>query len=384
MSRCLFCQGALEIVPGYAALERITSDSRLWPRGGALAVCAACGTVQKPRDEAYLKEIGRIYDSYQIYQLSSGLEQPVFQNGLGEPRSITLLKRAFQELKPPSQGRVLDIGCGNGGLLRSFAALAPGWTLAGTEMSDTHKKSIESIPGVEALYVGEIEDVPGQFDLITMMHSLEHFTDPVAFLKRVKARLVPNGRLLIQVPDFHQNPFDLLVADHVVHFSRAVLHRTLSAAGYAVEHLSNDWIAKEISLLAAPGEPSSGAFDDGSDRERMLEGVGLLTQMAREAVTLSESKPGAFGIFGTSNAGTWLAAQMQASGGSVDFFVDENQSRIGRQHLGRPILAPRDVASDAIVYVPLAPSVARAVVSRLGKHSFIVPAIFGGIPTRNK
>jgi hypothetical protein len=70
-----------------------------------------------------------------------------------------------------------------------------------------------------------------------------------------------------------------------------------------------------------------------------------------------------FGIFGTSISGTWLYGALD---GEVSFFVDEDPQRIGRKHMGLPILAPSEVASTAHVFVPLIPEVARGVVGRLG------------------
>ena len=358
-------------MPRFTALPPIAGRG---PQGGGIAACHACGVVQKPCDPLFLDEIGKIYSGYEIYQLSSGLEQPVFSAGLGEARSMTLLKRAFETLQPAARGRMLDVGCGNGGLLKSFAARLPEWCLAGSEMSDTHKKAIESIPGVEALYVGDIDDIPGTFNLITMLHSLEHITEPVAFLAKLKARLAQGGRLLIEVPDLHQNPFDLLIADHVTHFSRTILHRTLSAAGYAVERLSNNWIAKELSAIATPGEAVSGIYDDGNDRAAAVEGIARLTRMIAEARDIAAQQT--FGIFGTSIAGTWLAAQLLQTGAKVDFFVDEDQTRVGRQHMGLPVLGAANIAPGAKVYVPLAPAVARAVTGRLGVGQFVAPSVF--------
>ena len=70
----------------------------------------------------------------------------------------------------------------------------------------------------------------------------------------------------------------------------------------------------------------------------------------------------AFGVFGTSISGTWLHGVL---GDRVEFFVDEDPGRIGRTHMGRPVLASGDIPQDADVFVPLVPEVANAVVSRL-------------------
>ncbi|MEI9991456.1 MAG: class I SAM-dependent methyltransferase [Rhizomicrobium sp.] len=353
-------------------MKRVTSDSRPWPSGGALAVCSCCGIVQKPADDKFREEITEIYRTYQIYHQSSGNEQMVFGEA-AEPRSLDLLRRAMRHLCVASEGRMLDVGCGNGGLLHSFAQLLPGWRLAGNELSDVHRARVESIPGVEALYVGGIASVPGSFDLITMLHSLEHFINPCAFLPDLASRLNSGGHLLIEVPDFRQNPFDLLIADHVTHFSPGALGRTLTASGCEIEQLTGTWIAKEISALARSGGNRSpvvkGSPEDG-DAARGA--IALLHAVIDEAQSLARTRQ--IGLFGTSNAATWLAGELEARDLKVPFFVDEDPARIGRLHMGVPILSPDELPGDALVFVPLAPAVARKLADRLGNERFFLPS----------
>ncbi len=54
----------------------------------------------------------------------------------------------------------------------------PPWTLAGNEISDRDRRTIFAIPGVEAMHAGPIDSVPGRFELVTMVHVLEHVTVP--------------------------------------------------------------------------------------------------------------------------------------------------------------------------------------------------------------
>jgi hypothetical protein len=69
---------------------------------------------------------------------------------------------------------------------------------------------------------------------------------------------------------------------------------------------------------------------------------------------------GPIGIFGTSIAATWLAAELE---GAAAFFVDEDAARVGKRLMNRPIFAPGklDAGSNVLVALPhtLAESVAR-------------------------
>ena len=81
-----------------------------------------------------------------------------------------------------------------------------------------------------------------------------------------------------------------------------------------------------------------------------------------------QSPPGAqVGVFGTSIAATWLAQHLADR---IAFFVDEDPTRIGRSHFGRPIIAPADIPAGSSVVLPLAPVVAKAVNERLQRAEF--------------
>ena len=354
---CHLCSGPLTRIEGYARLGGVTSDCRPWPAGGDLACCDACGTVQKPLTPDWHDEAGRIYGGYRIYSQSGGREQKVFTDGAGAARSV----------------RLLDIGCGNGGLLASAAARLPGWRLTGTELSDRHRAEIEAIPGVEAFHSGDgsLAAAEGPYDLVSLVHCLEHIPDPIGFLRGLAGKFAGGGHLVIEVPDFTRNPFDLLIADHCTHFSPAGLRHAAAEAGFAADLLSGEVVPKELTFIGhagpAGGEaPLSASASAAAARAAVVWLEGVL----RQAETLAARRP--FGLFGTAIAAMWLEGCLP---GRVDFFVDEDPDRVGGEIAGRPVLAPSGVPADAAVFVPLAPSVAAQVCARLGP-AFVAPERF--------
>src|SRR5262249_50305003 len=144
-----------------------------------------------------------IYRSYTIYYQSGGAEQAVFDGATGRPssRSDRLVLRLRERVELPHSGRLLDVGCGNGAFLAAFGRRSPGWALRGLEVNDNNRAAVEQIPGVEALDVGELHDVPGDFDLISLIHALEHIADPAGLLQEAGSKLVRGGAFLIEVPN---------------------------------------------------------------------------------------------------------------------------------------------------------------------------------------
>lgn len=360
---CHLCgAAAVTEAPAFRGLRRVTSDCRPWPVGGAIGTCMACGAVQKIVDAAWRDEIRQIYESYAIYHQGAGAEQAVFdQSGAAQSRSDRLVGRLSGVVEIPASGRLLDIGCGNGAFLRAFAARHPRWRLTGTEISDRNRAAIETIPQVERFHSGDFADLDGAFDMVSLIHVLEHIERPAPFLKRIVSHLMPGGHLFIEVPFFHDNPFDLLIADHATHFTPPVLENVLCDAGFAIVALATDWVAKEISVLARPVAATAPRAVEPREEMRRLETcIDWLDTIASDARASADEGP--FGIFGTSIAGVWLFSEV---GEDVSFFVDEDSARIGTTLFGRPVIHP-DARPVATTFVPLAPNVAAAVTRRLG------------------
>jgi SAM-dependent methyltransferase len=378
VSACHLCAfDGLSVLPSYEELHRVTSDCKPWPPGGQLGVCPRCGGVQAIISHQWKDDSRQIYDHYAIYHQSGGAEPSVFDaaTGAARSRSSRLLHRLKQELSFSSHGRLLDVGCGNGTTLRAFGETAPGWSLAGLDVTDHYKTAVESIPGVEALYTGGAGEVPGQFDIITLIHSLEHIPEPATVLAGLRDKLKVGGLLVIQVPDCWQNPFMFLVADHATHFFESTLRETVAAAGYDVALAANDWIAKELTLLArrSPREllarVGSNPADNLAAVRRRLAWVVALGQHTR---ALASKDP--LGVFGTSIAATWLQGELH---GKAAFFVDEDPSRFGQTFMGRQILRPGEVLPGSQVMIALPTPMAEQVRARLAceasKVNWLVP-----------
>lgn len=362
---CHACRrDGLTLLDGFGALTRVTSDCKPWPAGGELAVCGGCGLVQKPLTDQWKAECDAIYKGYTIYQMWGGQEQPVFAGADGQAaaRSSRLVQKLAEGGFLPETGRMLDVGCGNGALFRSFGAARPKWTTAGSELGDQTKAVVEAIPGVEKLYVGPLSDIPGRFDVITLLHCLEHVPDPSAFLRTLSDMLTPSGIIVVVVPNHGRNQYDLPIADHCSHFTRDTLSDVAEAGGLDLQACTEGWIAKELVMIGRAGGAglATRRADPVAAEERVrgyLASLATVTKVAKEMASR-----GPLGVFGTSIAGTWLSREL---GDTVQFFVDEDPGRHGRTLAGKPILPPADAPDGAQVVIGLAPEVAQLIKPRV-------------------
>jgi SAM-dependent methyltransferase len=377
--RCQICgQTALQEFPRFRDLTRVTSDSRPWGAGGRIAVCGKCSAVQKLVEAEWLREIDEIYKSYALYHQAGGKEQPIFAgNGAApQPRSRTLIKYLESKMRLAPRADVLDFGCGRGSALRTYSEFFPAWKLYGAELSTQSIALLEEIPGFTRLFTCPPEEIPISFDLVTLVHVLEHVLDPVGILRQLSTRLTTTGILFVQVPDGGKTPYDLVIADHLSHFTLETLSLVSRRAGVEIVELSDTVLPKELSLVGRSGRPEAPVIDFPDAKpaiDRVGKQIDWLSAQVSSAIGIAETSP-RFGIFGTSISGTWLAGVL---GDRVSFFVDEDAGRIGGLHMGRPVISPDQIAGGADVFVPLIPDLAASVIARLSR-----PAIRFHVPPR--
>lgn len=373
-SNCHTCGGELSYIAGFPTFLQVTSDCRPWKPQGNLAICQVCGTVQKPVTEIWLAEADAIYGGYEIYSQSGGVEQSSFDQltGAAQSRSAKLVDWLIRGDYILPEGKLLDIGCGNGAFLRAFGSVYPNWSMTGLELNDRNRSVVEAIPGVERLHVGPIESLSGQFNLITLIHALEHIPNPTRFLSSLREKLLPGGILLIEVPNLNTSPFDILIADHCSHFTADTLVKVIEQTPFTVIHLEEDYVPRELTVAikareividsALEPEQQKSNSDTVSGTFQNLHTVTVHLDYLQSLLNLAKSVSGPIGIFGTSIAGTWLAGSVQDQ---VAFFVDEDPNRIGRYHLNKPIVAPDEIKDGSRVLIPLPPAISIKVAHRL-------------------
>ena len=216
---------------------------------------------------------------------------------------------------------------------------------------------------MEAFYTGALQETPGQFDMISLVHVLEHISHPLELLATVSGKLKPGGFVFIEVPDAERNPFDLLIVDHVSHFTRTTLTDLFEAAGYSMAASSQSWVVKEISAVTTHvGDHVDSRVHPSPDLAAGLECLRAARAAAGRARAEAGRRP--FGIFGSSIAATWLAHEVDCA---MHFFVDEDPNRQGQHFMGRRVLSPSQVPAASVVFVGIGGGVAEEVAWRLSQ-----------------
>jgi SAM-dependent methyltransferase len=137
--------------------------------------------------------------------------------------------------------KLLDAGCGSGGLLAQIQGAFPCVRLFASDYSG---EALRALPRglCEGTFPGSLEDpelLRGQaFDVILCSEVLEHLEDPQAAVRHMSAALVPGGRMVITVPHRWEywGPQDEF-AGHRRRFERAELVDLVRSHGLVVRHV---------------------------------------------------------------------------------------------------------------------------------------------------
>lgn len=193
-------------------------------------ICDACGFVflsprmsEQELQDYYRSEYRRSYQ---------GSEEPTPKDlSVQAERADTLLMRVKHKITRPAY--YLDIGCSSGMLLQRFRD-EYGCQVFGIEPGAAYR-SFAQKSGLEVFVSLEELDQSGQprFDLISMVHVLEHLPGPLEYLTRLReVYLQSSGWLLIEVPNLYAH--DCFEIAHLSSFSRHTLAEMLRLAGFKV------------------------------------------------------------------------------------------------------------------------------------------------------
>jgi 2-polyprenyl-3-methyl-5-hydroxy-6-metoxy-1,4-benzoquinol methylase len=189
-------------------------------------------------------------------QLYQGRQDPI-QKDLLVQRMRAEAALSFVRKHVRSVSRHLDIGSSAGLFLQCFQqnyACQP----CGVEPGNAYREyACKKGLAVYASLAGLPVEEQGAYDLISMMHVLEHIPDPVSYLAQLREKYLScAGWLLLEVPNLYgHDSFELA---HLFSFSAHTLAQVVQKAGFAVSAMQKHGLPRSqiiplyVTLLARP------------------------------------------------------------------------------------------------------------------------------------
>lgn len=189
----------------YQELIGIKKDVRTW------YTCNTCGVMWQTNclTESTLKDI---YSHYRdtVFRGLSIAEIFAKVDSLPPQESENQYRYRWFSSHLDVPGSILDVGSGFGiwpSILKQFY-----WEVTCIEPNPDSAKFIREELKIPCYNGFDLDGITGRFDVVSVIHVLEHIMRPERFLNLVKSALRPKGRVFIEVPD--STEFNSLPGDH--------------------------------------------------------------------------------------------------------------------------------------------------------------------------
>lgn len=149
--------------------------------------------------------------------------------------SRRLFKALTEDLSPTC---VLDVGCGEGSLLKTLMDMHEGAAGTGIEVSDEALALAQRVTPDAEFKSCDVatEALPDSFDLVVSADVVEHIPDDTAAIRNMAAMTAPGGRLVISTLQGRMRAFEKQVG-HVRNYERGELEQKIRAAGLKIERV---------------------------------------------------------------------------------------------------------------------------------------------------
>lgn len=331
-----------------------------------LVRCVDCGLVQ-------LRHTVPRNTLYRHYWYRSGISSTM-KKALAD-----LVARTCEIAKPASGDMIVDIGCNDGTLLRSYQL--EGLSLVGFEpavnlMEDARKGTdwIFNDFFTAGSYGRKFKDRKAK--IVTSAAMFYDLEDPNAFVTDIAKIMSRDGILVVQqnylATMLEKNGFDNIGHEHLMYFSLGTMQKLLARHGLEVfevetndvnggsfrtfiSHRGQRPVANSVIQLAKHEDRL--ALDKHATYERFATRIKNIKSQLREFVATEVSRGGTVYVYGASNRGNTILQYCGLNHTLIKKAADANPEKWGRKTVGTliPIVSKEEARNDKPDYFLILP-----------------------------
>ncbi len=258
---------------------------------------------------------------------------------------------------------LLDYGCGKSLFGKRVSATNSGFKLHLYDVSDDYRDFWGDFCTTDVITTfSTSDDWRTKFDVVTSLFSLEHVPDPLAILRHVSSLLKEGGIFYIVVPNMYsENESDVLVVDHLHHYSPVSMRKMLEFCGFALQD-EDATSHRQASIFIAVKVADEGVCGldiapfpmavDYINRQREIAGNwDLYMRSLREFIDSSDPRRPVI-VVGAGVLGSLAVAILDRSP-RIAGFIDSNIFKQRKGWLDKPVYAPGCMPNSLIEQSPL-------------------------------
>ncbi len=372
---CNICATELD-KPVYESETSLTSVFDVFPQPTRVRICRNCSHVQT--DE--IEDVAAFYDTEYTFLTESEEEDHIYE--VRDRKKIYRTDHQIDVLRSKleldADSKILDYGCAKSSMMRTLQKDQPALSPFLYDVSDRYVPFWEKFaePSNWAVYA-----IPsswdGYFDIVTSFFSLEHITRPAEIVDQITRLLTPGGVFYGIVPNVLTNSADLIVIDHVNHFTKSSLDCLLTSAGLEVQDIDAEAHRGAFVFLAKrPMEHSGESWVPNKEEiaatSRALRALAEFWGSAAARLRDAEqdtADDGELAVYGAGFYGAFIKSCLLRPD-RIRCFIDQNPFLQSSDLDGVPVLPPDDLPRDIHkVFVGLNPAHARQIIQNVAAFS---------------
>ncbi len=367
---CNVCNSVLEkILYKSQSSKSLTSLCTVYEGTVLVYFCTQCGHLQSEE----IENIDGYYDKDYDILISSEDEDQIYEviNGLNVYRTSHQVNTLVSKVPVYQNMKILDYGCAKSSTMRELLNLYKDVRPYLFDVSERYEPFWSKFLSRESWATFEIPiSWENQFDVVTSFFSLEHMAKPQEALRNVYRVLKVGGIFYGIVPNVFTNSADMIVVDHINHFTPISLKYLMQNTGFHVIEI--DEMAHKGALVFVAKKMDGSLFenslptlDEVMSVDKKAQKISNFWMEAGNNIRKVEKKIPAnrkLAIYGAGFYGSFISAMIKTHD-RVECIVDQNPFLQGKKQNGISIVSPKELPKEInTIWVGLNPSFAKKMI----------------------